>query len=73
VLRGRFWVNANGDFGFEGGPRIYNLYLLAIQKQEARGALGQNANGGAARNAMDGLSVGPGYFLDRGTGSSYTR
>jgi hypothetical protein len=72
VLPGRFWVNANGDFGFEGGPRIYNLYLLAIERQRARGALRRNANGGAARNAMDGLSVGPGYFLDRNAGTSYT-
>ena len=75
VLLGRFWVNANGDFGYEGGRVIYNLYRLAEEKRNAqqRNALQQNANGGAAKNAMDGISVGPGYFLDRGTGSSATK
>jgi hypothetical protein len=71
VLPGRFWVNANGDFGYEGGPLIYNLYRLAQEKRAADG-LRQNANGGAAKNAMDGISVGPGYFLDRAAGTSAT-
>jgi hypothetical protein len=70
VLPGRFWVNANGDFGYEGGQLIYNLYRLAEEKRISQQ---RNANGGAARNAMDGISVGPGYFLDRGTGSSATK
>jgi hypothetical protein len=72
VLPGRFWVNANGDFGYEGGPLIYNLFRLANEKRAATEGLRQNANGGAAKNAMDGISVGPGYFVDRGAGTSAT-
>ena len=31
VFPGRYWVNANGDFGFERGPRLGNLVLAAQQ------------------------------------------
>ena len=29
VYRGRYWVDANGFFGLEGGPAVGNLFLLA--------------------------------------------
>jgi hypothetical protein len=32
VLRGRWWVNAAGDYGPEGGPRWGNLWALARQR-----------------------------------------
>jgi hypothetical protein len=33
VLPGRYWVDANGTFGFEGGPPLGNLILLSRQSQ----------------------------------------
>jgi hypothetical protein len=29
VMRGRYWADANGNFGLEGGPPLANLYVLA--------------------------------------------
>ena len=29
VLPGRYWLNGNGDYGFEGGRRLGNLFALA--------------------------------------------
>jgi hypothetical protein len=37
VYRGRYWLNANGDFGYEGGPPMGNLVAIANQ---ARGGGG---------------------------------
>jgi len=31
VLPGRYWVDANGDFGYERGPRLGNLVAIAQQ------------------------------------------
>jgi hypothetical protein len=31
VIPGRYWLNANGNFGIEGGPMLGNLFLLARQ------------------------------------------
>jgi len=33
IQPGRYWVNANGDAGFEGGPAIVNLHALAARSQ----------------------------------------
>jgi hypothetical protein len=45
----------------------------AQQAQAANSALNKNQNGGRAKYAMDGIHVGPGYYLDRGAGTSATR
>jgi hypothetical protein len=29
AIPGRYWLDANGDFGFEGGPLLANLFALA--------------------------------------------
>jgi hypothetical protein len=29
VFQGRYWLNAQGYFGFEGGPAMGNLWMLA--------------------------------------------
>ena len=36
VFPGRYWADANGNFGFEGGPALANLYLLAANRQPAQ-------------------------------------
>jgi hypothetical protein len=41
VFPGRYWVDAQGNFGFEGGPRLGNLVAAA------RAASGAAAGGGA--------------------------
>jgi len=69
VLPGRYWVEANGDFGYEGGPRAGNLVMLA-QEAYARAGMQLNQNGGRAKYAMDGIHTGPGYYLERGGGSA---
>jgi hypothetical protein len=42
VYRGRFWVDAWGNCGVEGGPALVNLFQLAQQKQRQSG--GRNGN-----------------------------
>lgn len=39
VQRGRAWLDANGNFGREGGPIMNNLFLLAQQKQVPRNGI----------------------------------
>jgi hypothetical protein len=40
VLPGRYWVNAQGNFGFEGGPMLGNLMVLAQMAVGAGAASG---------------------------------
>jgi hypothetical protein len=70
VYPGRYWVDANGDFGYEYGPRLGNLVMFA-RAARARAALQQNHNGGRAKYAMDGIIVNGAGFLER-NGSSAT-
>lgn len=52
VLRGRYWMNAQGSFGYEGGPMLGNVWLLA----QARDA----PHGGAwsRHSSVTGMTVG---------------
>jgi hypothetical protein len=65
VMPGRYWVDANGDFGFENGPRMGNLFALARQ-----------ANRPAQRCITCGMYspgdmiVNPGGATDTSTGNS---
>lgn len=43
VLPGRYWVDAMGNFGFEGGLTLGNLWMLARQRQ----ATNSGSSGGA--------------------------
>jgi hypothetical protein len=69
VYRGRWWVDAQGNFGAEGGPVLGNLRALA--QQQRGGQYGSvYANGGRDMLATDGN--GCHYFNshDYGTGTS---
>jgi hypothetical protein len=69
VYRGRWWVDAQGNFGAEGGPVLGNLRALA--QQQAGGQYGSvYSNGGRDMLATDGN--GCHYFNshDYGTGTS---
>ena len=37
VYRGRYWLDAMGNVGFEGGPPLVNLYVLAQQRSGKTG------------------------------------
>jgi hypothetical protein len=44
VQPGRFWVDAQGNFGFEGGPLLGNLVALAQAATSGRGGAGSGDN-----------------------------
>jgi hypothetical protein len=48
VLSGRYWVDASGNFGWEGGPPLGNLWLLHREM----------AGGGASGTSASGVTVG---------------
>ena len=62
VMQGRFWVDANGYFGYEGGPVVGNLVLLAQQNGTRYGRQGNtttecNASGCSSGNSNTGTGV----------------
>jgi hypothetical protein len=68
VVPGRYWIDAQGNGGYEGGPALFNLALLAQQAAAARGGLwrvpgtagvGESYGGGAWAygNANTGIGV----------------
>jgi hypothetical protein len=69
VYRGRWWVDAQGNFGAEGGPMLGNLRVLAAQRRGSQyGAV--YANGGRDMLATD--ESGCHYFNSRDYGTSTT-
>jgi hypothetical protein len=50
---GRYWVDAQGNGGHEGGPATFNLYYLAQQAARSRGG-----NSWIYRNEMTGIGAG---------------
>lgn len=69
VYRGRWWVDARGNFGAEGGPMLGNLRILAAQRRGSQyGAV--YANGGRDMLATD--ESGCHYFSSHDYGSSST-
>ena len=54
VQPGRYWVDAQGNAGLEGGPVLVNLFQLASQLYRQNGGVGQNyGNGGSAYMNMN--------------------
>jgi hypothetical protein len=61
VIPGRYWIDAQGNYGFEGWPAIGNLLYLAQQASQ---------NSGGTINAASGTLYGkPNDFMFQGTGS----
>ena len=58
VQRGRYWLDAQGNAGYEGGPAIANLRLLAMQLYRQGGGVGQNYGGGAGAYANPNTGIG---------------
>ncbi|MGH7704113.1 MAG: hypothetical protein ACREMO_13545 [Gemmatimonadales bacterium] len=64
VIPGRYWVDAQGYAGSEGGPPIVNLWQAASQQGQYRqgNAVGENYGGGAG--AYGNLNTGIGIITD---------
>ena len=63
VVPGRYWLDAQGYAGAEGGPPIANLWALASQGQYKQGGgVGENYGGGAG--AYGNLNTGIGIITD---------
>lgn len=58
VQRGRYWLDAQGNAGYEGGPAIANLRLLALQLYRQGGGVGENYGGGAGAYANPNTGIG---------------
>ncbi len=62
VIPGRYWVDAQGYFGYEGGPVAGNLILLAQQNGTRYGRQGNTntecaSNGCSSSNSVTGMGV----------------
>ncbi len=44
ILPGRYWLNAQGFAGLEGGPALVNLYYTAQQRRQSGGGSSLNRN-----------------------------
>jgi hypothetical protein len=59
VMPGRYWVDAQGYAGLEGGPALVNLKQLASNLYRQNGGVGENyGNGGSAyMNSNTGIGI----------------
>jgi hypothetical protein len=62
VMPGRYWLDGEGNAGFEGGPAIANLRALAQGLYRQGGGVGQNYGSGAG--AYGNLNTGIGIITD---------
>ena len=68
VTPGRYWMDSNGNFGYERGPQLGNLYVLARQRNRSRrGPLFTESEimGGFSNSAGTCTSSGNCYYPDR--------
>lgn len=64
IYPGRYWLRYDGYYGWEGGPALGNLIMLA---QQAAGGPGYNRSTYGGHLGSDGQTS---YFFDSGTGCS---
>lgn len=59
VAPGRYWLDAEGNAGLEGGPALANLRLLASRLYQQNGGVGENygGGGGAYHNSRTGIGI----------------
>lgn len=58
VAPGRYWVDAQGYAGLEGGPAVANLRALAAQLYRQNGGVGENYGGGAGAYSNSNTGIG---------------
>lgn len=68
VYRGRYWLDASGYYGYEGGPPMGNL-LMASRSRGNQGSSGQRRVYSAGE--LSGLIVNEGGVMDRSNGTSH--
>ena len=69
VSPGRYWVDAQGTGGYEGGPAIFNLHQLAQQAARNRGGGSSWYYGNSLTNTYAGSSGGCTYVMGSSAGS----
>ena len=57
-MRGRYWLDANGNVGIEGGPALGNLVALANQRNKQVGGASGSSWGNYDRGVGSGNSIG---------------
>lgn len=70
VTAGRYWLDAQGNAGYEGGPAVVNLYQLAVAQRGANGGGyggGYNHSGPGGHTGSDGDTF---YYFDPESGAS---
>lgn len=78
VMPGRYWLDATGNGGVEGGPPLFNLFVLA-QQARAAGSRGggawshRSSNAGGGSSYVGGDGNGYTYFFDSKGGSAYSK
>ena len=70
VYQGRYWVDAQGYFGVEGGPALGNLWLLA--RAAGRGSGGAQTTYTRSGSMFGSDGNGCLVFNDPGSGTSYS-
>ena len=63
VLPGRFWMNAEGTGGYEGGPAIFSV--MQAMAQAGGGRSGNAGNGGSWSHYMPWIGAQPGTHVGR--------
>lgn len=67
VLPGRYWMNAQGIGGYEGGPPIFNIGAAVAARRGQAGQPGWNVSGHGGHLLSDGNCS---FFMDPKSGSS---
>ncbi len=59
VAAGRYWLDADGNAGLEGGPALVNLRQVAARLYQQNGGVGENygGGGGAYHNSRTGIGI----------------
>lgn len=59
VAPGRYWLDADGTAGLEGGPALVNLRQVAARLYQQNGGVGENygGGGGAYHNSRTGIGI----------------
>ena len=70
VQPGRYWLDAQGNAGLEGGPAITNLRVLAAQLYRQNGGTGENYGDGSG--AYHNPRTGIGIITDGGGAAVFT-
>jgi len=66
VVRGRYWVDAAWNFGFEGGPRLGNLAVAARGQRRSVFHRGRYTGIGAGESGGTGYVMGDGWSVTYG-------